>query len=169
MKVAGDGGQRPAGFRNGFEGVVKETFVIGFKLEASVGCEEAGINIHENRTGQTAVRLAVLRPRIREIQVDAVHLAGGEDIRQQAGIDGQEGEIPKLGALRHPQFPLLQSLQKDGVIALDADVVDVRMQYRHLLDELTLAHADLYVKRMVIAEKCLPLSLLCFWGMGDIG
>ena len=148
VQVLCGGGDGPAGFRDGFQGIVKESHVVGLELDLAFRGKDPVIEGHELRGGEAALGVPVLGPRVGEVQVDAVHFALGEDVRKGSRVNAEEVEVgqEQEGALFH-------GLQKYAGVALDADIVDFGVGSGKFCDETAFSHTHFDVERMVIAEK----------------
>ena len=99
--------------------------------------------------------MALLRPRVAEVDVEAVHLALCEDVLDVIDVEDEQAHILEL-LLRN----LLGCRVEHVLLHLDADVVDVRMELGKLADEVALARAELHVEWRLAAEDLAPLAFL---------
>ena len=67
MEVKGVRLDLPSGLRDGFQRLVKQSPVVGFKLNYSVFCQNLVIYSHKIRRGKPASGVAVLGPGIGEV------------------------------------------------------------------------------------------------------
>ena len=95
---------RPSGFRNGLQGVLEQVLVVGFKFDDAVFFKDLIVNRKEPVRGQPSLGVTVLGPRIREIQIDPIHLSGVKNVRQLQGINPHEVNVGQLqlGPLLEP-------------------------------------------------------------------
>ena len=99
--------------------------------------------------------MALLRPRIAEVDVEAVDFALAEDVLDVVDVKDKQAHILEL-FLRD----LLGRRIEHILLHLDADVVDVRVELSQLADEIALARAELDMKGRLAAEDFRPLALL---------
>ena len=70
MQVKADECQNESVFGKTGEGVLKQPAVIGFKMNRSLASEHLLILFQERMIGQTALFMALFRPRVGKIQID---------------------------------------------------------------------------------------------------
>ena len=101
-----------------------------------------------------ALRVALLRPGVAEIDVEAIHLARRKNLLDVIDIEDQQAHVREL-QLRH----LLRGGVEHILLHLNADEVDLGMTCGHARDEIALARAELDMQRCLALEPLLPMSL----------
>ena len=104
---------------------------------------------------QSPLRMAVFRPRIGEVEVNAVYLALSKHFRKLACIHADKEQVFDF---RLQFFPFLYCAEQHAVVHFNADVVDFRMQNRHIHQKAALSHTDLNMNRIFISKNFSPPS-----------
>ena len=104
---------------------------------------------------QSPLRMAVLRPRIGEVEVNAVYLALSKHFRKLACIHADEKQVFDF---RLQFFPFLYRAEQYAVVHLNTNVVDLRMQNRHIHQEASFSHSNLNMNRIFISKNLSPPS-----------
>ena len=93
VEVPGHIRQGEAKLRDLLHGPIKELIVVGFEMNLSAALQHLAVFFQEIPVGQPALFLVALGPGIAEINVQAIHLARGEQLRQQGGVRIDEEHI----------------------------------------------------------------------------
>lgn len=134
---------------------LKQMLVVGLKMNLSVFREHAVVQCQKVGMGQTALALAVRRPGIGEIEIDAVDLSVGKNVGQTGGVKVQKLKVGEAELHR-----LFGCHNQGAFLALNGEIIDVRIPAGGLNDETALAAADLQMERVGVAEQRAPLSLV---------
>ena len=103
--------------------------------------------------------MAVLRPGIRKVKIDAVHFLRSKNIGKQPGIQPQKADIPECLPCFGKCVHLLERSQEHTVVHLNAHVGNFGMSSGHFHQKTALSHADFDMDRSVRSEKAPPASL----------
>ena len=114
--------------------------------------------------------MTFLWPGIGKIQVDPVYLTFSENLRKILGIDAEVTEIREFfSAFFCEKFPFLKGAVENACVALDADIVDLRISSGKLRDKLTFSHADFDVEWLFLAENLIPVTFFGCRVLNDPG
>lgn len=141
VEIPGDLAQGVARRRELQQGELKEGLVVGLELHLPSVPEDLPVGLQEAPMGQAALGLALGRPGVAEVDVDAVRLAGGEVVRQQGGVSHHEKYVLQVQG-HGPLHGHHQSVRD----LLDGDEEHVRVFPGGLHGEPALAAAQLQTK-----------------------
>ena len=93
-----------------------------------------------------------LWPRIGEVQIDAIDLMRGKELRQTRRVKDEQADI------RQPPLCRLACREvKHTLLRLEPDVIHLEMTCRKLRQEVPLADTDLHVKGRTSSELLRPV------------
>ena len=105
--------------------------------------------------------MAVLRPWIRKIQVNALDLIRSKHLLNMLRIHTDKEKISKSNPfLFFIGFPALDRTDQNTGELLNPNKINIRISSGKLRDELSLTHTNLNVDRVIIAENSVPISLV---------
>ena len=136
-----------------FHRKIKQIPVIGLKFDHAVFFQYHIIAFQKLPAGQTTLCMAVLRPRIRKIQIDPVDLPFRKYICDIFRIHTDKAQIRQ-----RILFHLLQGPQQNRRILLDPKIIELRMLCRQRHQETPFSHTDLQTDGLIVSEDRLPLS-----------
>ena len=112
MEIPGDLGQLEAEQGQFFDGEGEQVLVVRLEVDLAAHLQHLPVQPQEVAVGQAALGVAVAGPGVAEVDVDPVHLAGGEEQGQLVGVGVDEidvgeplGHAPLHGhdhGVRHP-------------------------------------------------------------------
>ena len=97
VEVARDLFERPAAVLELLEAPLIERDVVGLEPDLSAGGQEVEIQLLKTRGREAALELLLFGPGVGEVYVDALHLAGCEELGQQHGVAVEEADVRELG------------------------------------------------------------------------
>ncbi|MNR16942.1 hypothetical protein D3C85_1335760 [compost metagenome] len=99
--------------------------------------------------------MLALRPRITEIQIDAFQLPRCKNFLGIVNI--RKGHFQVRRCRLPGRFPyqsgLLSGTADQLIVHIDADKINIGIFEAHLTDKLPLAHSELHMDRVVVAEQ----------------
>ena len=93
MQVARDLGEGEAKLRNFFDRPLKQRVVVGLEMNLAVVLEHLAVELQEIAVRQPALGLPLGRPRVTEVDIDAVDLVCIENFGQLVGVDVDEKDV----------------------------------------------------------------------------
>ena len=93
MQVERDVLEQPAELADLLKAPLEKALIVGLEAQIALLPQDLIIDLQIRAPGQTALALAVGRPRIREVQVDAVDLGRSEYLAQLGRVEGDEAQI----------------------------------------------------------------------------
>lgn len=158
MEIVSDQVGNPAGILDFLHREIEEGPVVGLELDDPVLCQDVPVAGQELVGGQPAFGMPLLGPGIGEVQVDPLHLTGGEYLVDEGCVHPDEMNVGKGIFL-----DLLYCPDKDGGEHLYTDVVDLGVGPGHFHEELPFSHADLDMDGQIVPEVFLPVSFVFFY------
>ena len=132
---------------------IKQTLVVGFQIQLSIGLEYTAIKFEESAIGQTALSVPRLGPRVAEVQIDAVRRVLGKPLGKVFSISDKKPQI--VGAFLGTSFGFFQRKTRHIGDALHGNEITVGIFCRHAAGKIALATADLDIKRTLFGKSIL--------------
>ena len=150
-------GKRPAAAAERFERPVEKRLVVGLEPDRPVLGQQRAVLIEELRRGQTALELLLLRPRVREIDVQAGNLTRGEHLGQKLGVPVEKADV---------RYALLHNAlhRHDHRVRhlFEREQQHVRLAERLFAGEAALAAAELQTDLAVLRKLLRPAAFMVF-------
>ena len=123
------------------ERIIEERAVIGFEMQLTVGFDDASILVEEIDIGETALGMLIPRPRIAEIDIDAVDGMLDENLIDVGDIEDGEPDVMKVEVAN-----LTSGGVENGSLRLEAEEIYIGILMSDGGNEIALAGAELDVK-----------------------
>ncbi len=154
MEVPGNLGQGIARRRKLLHGELEQGLVVGLEMDLPAGDQGLPVEVQKAPVGQPPLGLPHGGPGVAEVNVNEVHLAGGEVIRQQRRVPHHEEHILQLQG----HDPLHRHHHGVGHL-LNGHEQDVRIQPGGFRRKAALAAAQLHPQLPGAAhQRLLPAS-----------
>ena len=152
VKIACDEqGMQTAGLEF-FKAEIKQTYVVGLEFKYSVLLKELAVDLKEGAVGKTALCVSRFRPRIDEIQIDAVNGMRLYTFLKYFCVADDEAKIvirTLLGAF----FCHFESHAAYVGDLFHSDEIHILHSCRHLAGEAALAASDLEMNGALLSER----------------
>ena len=129
---------------------IKQPRVVGLEAQYAVRFQQRLVELKECAVGQAALVMPCLRPRVAEIEIDAIKGVQREPLGEGLGIPDDKAEILRAHFLCHGALYCRDHHIRDALHRIEADL---RVQRRHADRELALAAADLQMQRTLRAAE----------------
>ena len=130
MQIISISNQCPSGFFHLFQRKVEKFCIICLKLYSSAFHKHFFVSCEEFRRCQSTLRMSCLRPRIREVQEDLIHLCRCKHIFNLSCIHTDKTDI-----LQHFKFfciILFKCAEQNAGITLNSYKINLRMCLCHI-------------------------------------
>ena len=154
MQVARDLGKGEAKLRNFLDRPLKQRVVVGLEMNLAVVLEHLAVELQEIAVRQPALGLPLGRPRVTEVDIDAVDLACIENFGQLVGVDVDEEDVVQLCLRR----ALHRDDHRVGHL-FDRDEQHVGLRRGRLDGEAALAAAELHADLLRLGHQVVPAAL----------
>ena len=135
------------------QGPLEQLVVVAFEVDLAAHGQHPAVQLQEIAVGQAALFLVAFGPGIAEVDIDAVHLAGGEEVRQAGGVAVHKEHVVQ------PRVPGPLHGHHHGVGDLfHGDQQHVRLGGGGLRREAALAAAQLHPQLPGIGQKLPPAA-----------
>ena len=135
------------------EGPLKETAVVGLEMDLPAVGQNAPVALQKVRVGEAAPGVTVGGPGVAEVDIDALHLAGGEVVPQVGHVGVDEADVLEA----HGLGPLHGDDHGVGH-PLDGDEEDLRLGGGGLTGEAALAAAQLHPQLAAGGQELPPAA-----------
>ena len=153
MEIGGDLRQLKAELGNFFHRPREQLVIVGLEVELSALRQHLAVLLEEIAVGEPPLFLVALGPRITKVDVQAIHLAGGEHIRQQRGVAVHEEHVFQ-SRLRDPLHGHHHGVRN----LLHGDEQHIRLRRGGVRREPALAAAQLHPQLPRLRHQRPPLS-----------
>ena len=155
MEITGHLMEGPAELGDLLHRPLKELVVVGFEMNFTRRGEDFAVLIEEIMVGQAALGLILLRPRVAEVDIDAVYLAAIEHLAELRRVAVDEVDI-----LQASLTGALHSHHHGIGDFLHSDQQHVGLGGGGVHREATLAAAQLQTHLFGLGHKVMPVTLL---------
>ena len=157
MKIVGDGIHHKRAEGNLFYCKIKKLPVVRLKFNSSVLAQNDIITAKKFLRGKAPFGISLLRPGVREIQIDDIYFSGSKVFRDQLCFAANKAEIRQLQLILPVHTP-----QKYTGIFLNPNVIDFRMKLGKLQNKSSLSGSNLKIDGIVVSEHFFPGSFVFF-------
>ena len=153
VKIPGHLGEGEAELGDLLHGELKQGGVVRLEVDLAAQLEHSAVELQEIPVGQAALGVALAGPRIAEVDIDAVYLAGLKEGGELVGVGVHEKDVfqPLRGAALHGHHHRVRH-------HLHRDEQNVRLALGGLRREAALAAAQLHPQLPGLGHQIPPVA-----------